>query len=32
LNRGRPLSSVLAVIALLLLLIECVLYHRRKVG
>ncbi len=32
LNRGRPLSSVLAVIALLLLLVECVLYHRRKVG
>lgn len=32
LNRGRPLSSVLTVVALLLLLIECVLYHRRKVG
>lgn len=32
LTRGRPLSSVLAATALLLLLIECMLYHRRKVG
>lgn len=32
LNRGLPLSLILAIIALLLLLIECVLYHRRKVG
>ena len=32
LNRGRPLSVVLGIIALLLLMVECVLYHRRKVG
>ena len=32
LNRGRPLSLILALIASWLLLIECILYHRRKVG
>jgi von Willebrand factor type A domain/Aerotolerance regulator N-terminal len=32
LSRGRPLASILAIIASSLLLIECVLYHRRKVG
>ena len=32
LNRGRPLSATLAILALLLLLIECVLYHRCKFG
>ncbi len=31
-SRGRPLSATLAILALLLLLIECALYHRRKVG
>lgn len=32
LNRGQSLSSILAIIASGLLVIECVLYHRRKVG
>ena len=32
LNRGWPLSLILAMFAALLLLIECILYHRRKVG
>ncbi len=32
LNRGWPLSLILALIAAWLLLIECILYHRRKVG
>lgn len=32
LNRGWPLSLLLAMFALALLLIECILYHRRKVG
>jgi len=32
LNRGRPLSAILTILAVLLLLIECILYHRRKVG
>ena len=32
LNRGRPLAFVLAMLALGLLLLECLLYHRRKVG
>ena len=32
LNRGRPLSATLAILALLLLTIECVLYHRCKFG
>jgi len=32
LNRGGPLSLILAMFAALLLLIECILYHRRKVG
>ncbi len=32
LNRGWPLSVILAVLALLILLAECMLYHRRKVG
>ena len=32
LNRGWPLSLILAMLAALLLLLECILYHRRKVG
>jgi hypothetical protein len=32
LGRGRPLSAPLTLIAVLLLLLECALYHRRKVG
>lgn len=32
LNRGWPFSVILAVLALLILLAECMLYHRRKVG
>lgn len=32
LNRGRPLSATLAILAVLLLTIECVLYHRCKFG
>jgi hypothetical protein len=32
LNRGWPLSLILAMFAALLLLLECILYHRRKVG
>jgi len=32
LNRGWPISVILAVLALLLLLAECMLYHRRRVG
>jgi hypothetical protein len=31
-NRGWPLSVLLAVLAFVLLLTECLLYHRRKVG
>jgi len=32
LSRGRPLTLILAIVASWLLLIECILYHRRKVG
>ena len=32
LSRGWPISVILAVLALLILLAECMLYHRRKVG
>jgi len=32
LSRGWPLSVILAVLALLILLAECMPYHRRKVG
>ena len=32
LNKGWPLSLILAILALLILAFECVLYHLRKVG